>query len=114
MNPYQILNIGTEASPADIKKAYFKLVKQYTPEKDPEKFKAIRHAYDQLKSLSGRAQIDFDIIKEPAGDFLQPSAAEVNALSSLKIEVEDFIVIAEALYSDLPKTDFRDDYTHVI
>ena len=114
MNPYQILDIAPDASPAEVKKAYFKLVKQYTPEKDPEKFKTIRHAYEQLKSISARAKIDFDTIKEPSGDFLQPPATSTNDLFSPNVSVEDFIAIAEALYSDLHKTDFRDDYTPVI
>lgn len=46
---YDILGLEPEASQADIKKAYFKLVRQHSPESDPEQFQKIREAYEQLK-----------------------------------------------------------------
>ncbi|MCC8102887.1 MAG: DnaJ domain-containing protein [Clostridiales bacterium] len=47
---YKILELEPGASPQEIKKAYFRLIRQYTPEKDPDRFKEIREAYDQLKN----------------------------------------------------------------
>ena len=46
---YDALELQPGASPAEVKKAYFRLVRQYTPEKDPEHFKRIRQAYEALK-----------------------------------------------------------------
>lgn len=46
---YDALELEPGASPAEVKKAYFRLVRQYTPEKDPEHFKRIRQAYEALK-----------------------------------------------------------------
>lgn len=46
---YSALELEPGASPAEVKKAYFRLVRQFTPEKDPEHFKLIRQAYEALK-----------------------------------------------------------------
>lgn len=46
---YEILGLEPGASQLDIKKAYFKMVRQHSPESDPEQFQKIREAYEQLK-----------------------------------------------------------------
>ena len=46
MNDYQILGIAENADPKEIKRAYFRLVRQYSPETDPERFQEIREAYE--------------------------------------------------------------------
>ena len=48
MNDYQILGIAENADPKEIKRAYFRLVRQYSPETDPERFQEIREAYEHL------------------------------------------------------------------
>lgn len=46
---YEVLGLKQGASQEEIKRAYFSLVRQYSPEKDPEKFREIREAYEHLK-----------------------------------------------------------------
>ena len=46
---YQLLELQPGASAEDVKKAYFRLVRKYNPEKEPEKFQALRAAYEALK-----------------------------------------------------------------
>lgn len=45
---YEILGIGEDADEKAIKRAYFKLIRKYSPEKDPEQFQEIRAAYERL------------------------------------------------------------------
>lgn len=47
---YKILGLEPGASQAEIKRAYFKLIRKYSPESDPERFQQIREAYEQLKN----------------------------------------------------------------
>ncbi len=47
---YKILELEPGASQLEIKKAYFKLIRQHSPESDPEQFRQIREAYEQLKN----------------------------------------------------------------
>lgn len=58
MTYYEKLNVPEHATKMEIKKAYFKLVKQYPPEKYPEEFKGYRKAYEVLFDENARVQYD--------------------------------------------------------
>ena len=62
-NPYQVLHLERGARPEEVKKAYFKLVRQYPPETHPEEFKRIRAAYDKLRSPEKRRETDLFLFK---------------------------------------------------
>ena len=47
---YTVLGLPENADEKAIKRAYFKLVRQFSPEKDPERFQEIREAYENLTS----------------------------------------------------------------
>lgn len=51
---YKILGLEQGASPAEIKKAYFKMVRLHSPESDPEQFQKIRKAYENLKNAQAK------------------------------------------------------------
>src|SRR4051812_31036698 len=61
---YEALGVAKNASGADLKKAYRKLVQQYHPDKNPgdaeaeKRFKEIQHAYDVLSDPDKRKQYD--------------------------------------------------------
>lgn len=55
---YKILNVPEDASSLDIKKAYFSLVRKYSPERYPEEFKDIREAYEVLIDEKTRKEYD--------------------------------------------------------
>lgn len=57
MNPYKVLQLAPGAEKQEVKRAYFKLIRQYTPEKEPEKFKEIREAYEYLQEETNLANV---------------------------------------------------------
>ncbi len=53
-NPYQILGLPPEADDDLVRRRYLELVRQFSPERHPEKFAAIRAAYESLRDLDTR------------------------------------------------------------
>ena len=51
---YFILGLELNATDEEIRKRYLDLIKQYTPEKDPDRFQEITVAYEQIKTPRSR------------------------------------------------------------
>lgn len=82
-NLYEILGIEKTATEQEIKKAYNKLLRKYSPEKEPEKYKEIREAYDTLRDSERRKNYDAYFNH---GDEIQKLEEEANNL----IEKEEY------------------------
>lgn len=55
---YAVLGVARTADEREIKKAYFRLVRQYSPETHPEEFKRLREAYEVLGKAESRKEYD--------------------------------------------------------
>lgn len=70
-NDYEILGLSPGAKQGEIKKAYFKLVREFSPEKDPERFQEIRGAYERLKQAEDEdrmAKLNFEMPTDPEAE----------------------------------------------
>jgi len=83
MKYYEELNVSNVASKMEIKKAYFKRVKQSPPEKYPEEFKKYRKAYEILIDDTARAR--YDQMNE-----LPTKFKEIYEVALLDMEKEDY------------------------
>ena len=57
-NYYEILNVNKDANQEEIRSGYKKMLRKYPPEKEQEKYKEIRQAYDTLKDEKSRKNYD--------------------------------------------------------
>src|SRR5438132_12373824 len=53
-DPYAVLSLPDDSDDETIRRRYLELVRQYSPEHHPEKFAAVRAAYEQLRDLNTR------------------------------------------------------------
>jgi curved DNA-binding protein CbpA len=53
-NPYTVLDVSDDADDETIRRRYLELVRQFSPEHHPQRFAAIRAAYESLRDRDAR------------------------------------------------------------
>ena len=53
-DPYEVLGLPPDSDDETIRRRYLELVRQFSPEHHPEKFAAVRAAYESLRDLDTR------------------------------------------------------------
>lgn len=53
-DPYEVLELAVDSDDDAIRRRYLELVKKFSPEQHPQKFAAIRQAYESLRDLDTR------------------------------------------------------------
>ena len=53
-DPYAVLGLPPDSDDEAIRRRYLELVRQFSPEHHPEKFAAVRQAYESLRDLDTR------------------------------------------------------------
>lgn len=107
-DPYAVLGLSQSADQAEVRAAYFALVRQHSPEQDPETFKRIRSAYDKLRTAKRRAETDLFMLQPPPPWRPPRRQPKVNTAVSR----EEVLAVARAR-SDLERDDFSDDFRPV-
>ena len=103
-NPYEVLGLDGKATARQIKRAYFELVREYTPENDPEAFKIIRAAYEKLRTDKVRAETDLFSFQPPI------AWTPRKRYRRLSLEVDSTLAHnLLAFETDLAETDFSRD-----
>lgn len=64
-NPFIVLDVAETADDDAIKKAYLQQVREHPPERDPERFQAIRAAYETIKTRGDRLRYRLFQHKKP-------------------------------------------------
>lgn len=105
-NPYKALGVERTASESEIKQAYFALVREHPPERDPEGFKRIRAAYEKLRAGGERAETDLLLIDETGAAMsaekfqrygVEPPAITPDLIKSDLIALEALLLMEDAI-----------------
>lgn len=104
-NPYEVMGLPPTSSEEDVRRAYFRLVREYPPEQDPEQFKRIRAAYDVLRDPVRRAEWDLFVALEPP----PPLPSRRRPKPDLALHREDAVWVLRA-ESELNCQDFQHDF----
>jgi hypothetical protein len=105
-DPYRVLGVDSRATADDVRQAYFGLVRRYTPEAHPDEFKAVRAAYETLRSPLRRAELSLMAFDETVGDLdldLVANAAHGD------VDLAAVWLAVELSASDLARTEFPQD-----
>lgn len=100
-NYYEILEVNSDVSQSEIKKAYFQMIRKYPRDKYEEKFMDIREAYENLNNEETRSQYDSidslpDFIKNDY--YAAVEFAEEEKLSSAIRKLENILKNDSKLY----------------
>jgi curved DNA-binding protein CbpA len=93
-NPYEILGVSPQASDADIRNRYLQLVREFPPDRAPERFAQIRAAYDELRDPLVR--LEKQVFSTATQDSLQTLTAELRErLKTARLPVDALLALAE-------------------
>jgi len=107
-DPYAVLGLMRGASPREIKRAYFDLVRQYPPEEHPDAFKLIRAAYEKLRTADVKAETDLFLFQPPSPWEPRKRRRKLD----LEVHSENIWSLLQE-HGDLGRTDFESDYRPV-
>ncbi len=94
VDPYDTLGLSPQAEEKEIRDRYLELVRQFPPDRAPERFASIRAAYDQLRDPAVRLRsLLFGVGKE---DSIPGLIAEVQShLRSARIPTQTLLTLAK-------------------
>lgn len=103
VDPYAVLGIERKATAGEIKAAYFSMVRAHPPEREPDRFKQVRAAYERLRDPERRVESDMLLLVE----WPPPARPRRQARLDLSVHREDVITAARG-FTDLERTDWRE------
>ena len=76
-DPYTVLDLALDSTDEAIRRLYLQLVRTYTPERAPERFAAIREAYEKLRDPVSRLR--YRVFEAGQDDTLEAIIADAKA-----------------------------------
>ncbi len=105
-DPYLVLGVDRRATAEDVRQAYFRLVRRYAPEAHPEEFKAVRAAYEALRSPLRRAELSLLAFDESV---VEIDLDVVASAENVDLDLAAVLLAVELSASDLARAEFPDD-----
>jgi DnaJ-class molecular chaperone len=93
-DPYAVLGLPVHADLGQIRQRYLDLVRQFPPDQAPERFAAIRAAYEEVRDP--RRRLEVRLFEPGAGDSLDAIAADLRArLVAARMPVDALLALAD-------------------
>jgi curved DNA-binding protein CbpA len=93
-DPYEVLGLDRDADETAIRKRYLELVRQYPPDRDPQRFGEIREAYEKLRDPAERMNaLLFDLKSTDSMDIILSELR--NRLRKARIPTKTLLSLAE-------------------
>ena len=92
--PHEVLGLDSGADSAAVRRRYLELVRQFPPDREPERFAAVRNAYDQLRDP--RARMQKRLFEIAPRESLEEISAEIGErYRGARIPVDALLSLAE-------------------
>jgi curved DNA-binding protein CbpA len=93
-DPFAVMGLPMDADEAQIRQRYLDLVRQFPPDQAPERFAAIRAAYDEVRDP--RRRLEVRLFAPGGGDSLEAIGAELRArLVAGRMPVDALLALAD-------------------
>lgn len=76
-DPYEVLGLAKEADERTIRLRYLELVREFPPDRAPERFATIRAAYEAIRDPVRRLEVD--IFEHSTTDSIEALAADLRS-----------------------------------
>lgn len=94
-DPYEVLGVPPQADEAQIRERYLELVREFPPDRAPEKFAEIRAAFDELRDPL--LQLEQQVFTLHSSDSLAALETELRArLRSARLPAAALLSLADA------------------
>lgn len=94
--PHEILGLEPDAGEAEIRRRYLELVREFPPDRAPERFTAIHAAYEALRDPARRLEVQL-FHPETKTDSLEALAADLRGrLRQVRLPVATLLEMAES------------------
>ncbi|HEX5442755.1 MAG TPA: DnaJ domain-containing protein [Pirellulales bacterium] len=94
-DPYEVLAVSARASEAEVRERYLQLVREFPPDRAPERFAEIRAAFDELRDPKRR--LAKQVFSLAADDSLESLTADLRSrLLSARVPSEVLLALADS------------------
>ena len=94
-DPYEVLGVSRQAGDVEFRNRYLQLVREFPPDRAPERFAEIRAAFDQLRDPVAR--LEKQLFSTDTMDSLDALATDLrNRLRGSRLPMEALLALAEA------------------
>jgi curved DNA-binding protein CbpA len=95
-DPYDVLGLDPDADEAEIRRRYLELVREFPPDRAPERFAAVHAAYEALRDPARRLHGQLFMI-ETKTDSLEAIATDLRRrLRTVRLPVSTLLALADS------------------